>query len=651
MASRTSVTLAVKVDTAARAVAAVEGRQSALAERLAAVERDVAMAKGRLALKPKVEEFLEQLQQESSRRNVGSYETLLNALVREVFPESKSEGTKIVLDLTTERGMPALDILKETDGKKDEREDVFEDDGGALTNVLCMGLRLIAAVKSKTAKFLLLDEADCWIESGDSARISAFYRVLKNAAAKLGVQCLVISHHDIAKFDSGIHVNRIEGFPKKGGTTLTSSRKPEWAAEDPGFRYVRFHNVQGFADARLELGSGITAVTGPNSRGKSAITRAFRAVFYGESRESLIRHGAKECVVDIGLADGRILRFSRARRRNPVSQWSLLEADETPVEENNIRFETGGKGAPDWVSKRFKIDRVEGLDVHLSHQKRPVFLLGEPPSKRAAVLSIGQEAGYIQDMLAIHKERCARDSATVRDGERQVAETRAAIEALQVLPDISKTVELARATAQTIVDGETDIERLETAARELERLEALASTRKARLAALAGLPSDGPETLRERIRSGARAQEIETRLGASERGYETSVSRLDALDDLPESLPALMATDHMLTLGASIRSATDALTNAGARLEILNALPSALPALHSNLSAEALASKIDVSLSRISAATAKRTDVNRRVDSIESEIEAVLAETGGACPACGQIVAGGASALLEGHPH
>src|SRR3712207_8304811 len=46
---------------------------------------------------------------------------------------------------------------------------------------------------------------------------------------------------------------------------------------------------------------------------------------------------------------------------------------------------------PDWVERLFGIVKVESLDVHIAHQKFPVFLLGEPASRRSAVLSIGQD--------------------------------------------------------------------------------------------------------------------------------------------------------------------------------------------------------------------------------------------------------------------
>ena len=98
--------------------------------------------------------------------------------------------------------------------------------------------------------------------------------------------------------------------------------------------------------------------------------------------------------------------------------WSLHEADGSVVDERGTRFESGGRKVPDWVDALCRIAKIEDLDVHIAHQKFPVFLLGEPASRRSAVLSIGQEASYIRDMLAIHRERALRDNNLVGRARR-----------------------------------------------------------------------------------------------------------------------------------------------------------------------------------------------------------------------------------------
>src|SRR5215210_7387046 len=319
-----------------KTLARAEGRRDALRQRREALEREVALAKGRLAARGAVEAFIEEVQTEASRRNVAHFETLLTALVRDVLPGEKP----VALDLSTDRGLAALDIcVRRPDGT---HEDVLEDNGGALTNVVGMALRLIAVVKASVGRFLALDEADCWIAP---ERVPAFYRVLEDSAARLGVQCLAISHHDLSGFDSRLRVCRIDGEPANGVRVIGPD--PEsWDDAAPGFRFIRLIDVQGYRNATLTLGPGVNALVGPNNRGKSTVIRALRAVFYGEARDSLVRAGAKTATVEIGVAGGRTLRFSRQPRRSPVNVWSLHEADGSVVEDQGLRYETGGRNVP-----------------------------------------------------------------------------------------------------------------------------------------------------------------------------------------------------------------------------------------------------------------------------------------------------------------
>ncbi|WP_206361383.1 hypothetical protein, partial [Pseudomonas viridiflava] len=90
-----------------------------------------------------------------------------------------------------------------------------------------------------------------------------------------------------------------------------------------------------------------------NNNGKSTLARALRAVFFGETRDSLVRHGAKRCAVEIGVENGRVLRFQRTPRATPVNTWSLHEPDGSVVEEGGQRYETGDRSVPPWVGRLF----------------------------------------------------------------------------------------------------------------------------------------------------------------------------------------------------------------------------------------------------------------------------------------------------------
>ncbi|MDW4767113.1 hypothetical protein NQ273_28425, partial [Escherichia coli] len=71
----------------------------------------------------------------------------------------------------------------------------------------------------------------------------------------------------------------------------------------------------------------------------------------------------------------------------------------------------------------------------------PVFLLADPPPKRAAVLSVGQESSHLREMIAIQRERNVRDLATIREGERELTELSGRVAALEGIEAIETSAD------------------------------------------------------------------------------------------------------------------------------------------------------------------------------------------------------------------
>lgn len=582
-------------------LARLEGRRDAAAARLAELTREIELAKGRLAVKDDVEAFIEAVHGSASRRNLAAFETLLTALVQEVLPGEKP----VALELSTERGLASLDIcVRRPDGTL---EDVLEDNGGALTNVIGMALRLIAVVKADVARFLALDEADCWIAPD---RVSSFYRVLEDGAARLGVQCFAVSHHDLSQFSDKFHIARIVGEPASGVTVQSADCAASWSDAQPGLRSIRLVNVQAYQDATLHLGPGVNALIGPNNRGKSTFIRALRAVFYGEARDSLVRAGAKSATVEIGVAGRRTLRFTRQPRRSPVNIWSLHEADGSIVEEKGMRYETGGRNVPEWVADFFRITKVEDLDVHIAHQKFPVFLLGETASRRSAVLSIGQEASYIRDMLVIHRERCARDNAAVRNGERELAALQEALAGFEELSTLRARLEDLQAQERKIGRAAERLQMLQAHAARLNSLTRHLEKASARVTAMQNLPE--ADQLNDVTRRVERARERE-RIGRNVlqlgRDLSASKARLDALQSLPESVPHLESTAQAQNMLKRLSDLRNAAYMAGSRM----------------------------------------AQIDESIEAVQADMARFIEETGGLCPTCGSQVS--AENLLDHHAH
>jgi hypothetical protein len=579
-----------EVARAEAALARLEGRRDAVRERVGAMTRDIELAKGRLAVKDEVEAFIEAVHGSASRRNLAAFETLLTALVQEVLPGEKP----VALELSTERGLASLDVcMRRPDGSL---EDVLEDNGGALTNVIGMALRLIAVVKADVARFLALDEADCWIAP---ERVSSFYKVLEDGAARLGVQCLAVSHHDLSQFSGTFHIARIVGEAETGVDVVSPDCSAAWDDAQPGLRSIRLVNVQAYKDATLRLSPGVNALIGPNNRGKSTFIRALRAVFYGEARDSLVRAGAKAAAVEIGVAGQRTLRFTRQPRRSPVNIWSLHEADGSIVEHEGMRYETGGRNAPDWVADLFRITKVEDLDVHIAHQKFPVFLLGETASRRSAVLSIGQEASYIRDMLVIHRERCARDNALVRNGEKELIALNDTLAGFEELDALKRTLAALREQAGRIEASAAHLRNLQSHAAQLADLKRRLGRIQARADATAGLPS--VEQIAHLTRAVERARERER-------------------------------------IGRQVVQRRDALSRSQARLAALHRLPEAAPVLENMSPAQHILKRLGDLRSAARIVQGRMAQIDAGMRSVQADMARLVEETGGLCPTCGSPV-------------
>ena len=121
--------------------ASLQGRARELQVQRTRLVRDISLAKARIELAPQATEVFNYLQEQAHARAVGEFEELLSAFVSDVVPDAG----KIHLELGTERGAPALDILL--------------DNGGDLENILEGNLdTLISEIRAIDANQRLAEE-------------------------------------------------------------------------------------------------------------------------------------------------------------------------------------------------------------------------------------------------------------------------------------------------------------------------------------------------------------------------------------------------------------------------------------------------------------------------------------------------------------
>lgn len=395
-----------ELDASVQTVTALEAVIMERRTRASKLKQNVAQAMYRLDLQPKVEAYMLTLQQRVHERSVGLYETLLTLLVQDVIPENPYP---ISLELDTDKGLPSLSIQL---GRNEFAQDIFDDAGGSLTNVVSSGLRFVALARSGLRRFLVLDEPDCWLEEW---RVPRFADVLAEMASRIHVQGILISH---SKDDAFINLPDRMKLEKNtaGLIEVRRSRNPVWADDNvPGIRWIRLERFMSHLDTKLELSPGINVLSGANHIGKSAIVQALRVFCYQQGADRNIMHGHDNFVISIGIEKGQVLTCTRVRKGGRKTVYSYMDPTMAaprvePAEKSKV---------PDFVVQALNIQKLNDLDIQLSHQKMPVFLLNEPKTKQASILSAGMESDHVRSMLKDYKSWLDGDRAIVRNDEKE----------------------------------------------------------------------------------------------------------------------------------------------------------------------------------------------------------------------------------------
>lgn len=629
------------LDDATRRMALARGEHIALSARKKELEESVGFAKGRLDKKKDVEQFIEDLQADAHRKRVADFEKLLSALVFEVLGSAEKP---IGLELEIERGQPSLDIVSRI--AADLTEDIFEDEGGAKTNIVVLGLRLIAIVRSGMRRFIVLDEGDCWIKDD---RVPLFYSVIKEAGRKLGMQCFAISHHNTNKFAEGISVARVSGHPENndGVHVENNPRQHKWADEEEGLRYVRLVNFQGYVDETLRLHPGVNALIGDNNIGKSCFVRALRAVFYGESRDTLIRRGQTSCTVEIGLREGYVLQWTRSLKKNPT--WKLLTPNKAVFSADYDTTPKTKGAVPEWVLKDIGIGPIAGLDPHIIKQKEPIFLLNKTGATRASVLSIGQESSHIREMVRTYKKMCEEDGQIVKAGEAEMGRILQREVKLDAALANEILVDELRASLTEYEDNKVGTERAERLVAKIECIISEVDRLRRACGILARLPGqDELASLELDLRKSVSLSNLVERHDRSARDVETKTSAIAVLRNMPRGIPEIVSSDALIRIGKAIKDKSAANSEMRKRIEVLKSVPREVPQLDDVTDAEKALASIERILASMSETRRLQLAARLEADRIEHEMNSLVAEMDHSCPLCGGHVTD-ASVFISGH--
>lgn len=473
------------------------GERDSLLRRKEELTIKVAQAKGRLELEEEVTAVFEALQEKAHRRSIGPYEEGLSACIRDIFPEqpgADGAGNGIVkLELGQHLGMPALDLYINNLGF---HEDILTANGGSINNVVVAGLRVSALAQTTNRRVLVLDEPDIWIKP---ERVPNFVKMLSEVAAKSKTQMLMISHHVPEYFEGFASITKLYSDNGKTLATVLEPRMAEWENDDePGIRYMQLINVRAHRDTTIPFKPGLNSFIGDNNLGKStALVYGFRAMAYNDANDSLFSHDRSEnkdeileAKIIVGLEKGKRIEYIRYLKKSPKVLYRIYEAgNEEPIFEG--RAPAQGK-VPEKVEELLGIKRVDGLDIQLRSQKSPIFLLDEPPSTRAKLLSVGRESGHFVSVNEAYRKLKTSDSRIKSEGEAELTRINARLPVLDRLVPLQALLAIHSKLNQEIDNADATSRSLARAINTLSTARQTMDLCKKKIAVLSDLPKAPP---------------------------------------------------------------------------------------------------------------------------------------------------------------
>ena len=201
----------------------IKGQQSLLEKSLVADRARLKETERYLDVSGRVTTALEKLNEEIFRKEIQLVEDSLTRALQDVLDQPIS----LKAEVSWKNNAASVSFEVERDGNP---ENIMRGQGGSVANILSVGLRIFALrnLGDDHRRLLVLDEQDCWLRPD---RVPELMSLVRQAAEKLGIQMIVISHHDEQLFE--IHADRIFEFtPQRGGCVQVEKRELVAADED-----------------------------------------------------------------------------------------------------------------------------------------------------------------------------------------------------------------------------------------------------------------------------------------------------------------------------------------------------------------------------------------------------------------------------------
>ena len=454
-----------KIEAVRRRLDRMTGQQQALVQEKTELIMSLEARQQYLDLQDEVITALNRLDENVQGKTRLLFEELLTELLHEVMPHKAAEVVKLT-PVANKRSI-GIDFNVLVDGAL---ESVLKGKGGSVKNIIAMGLRFLVLARSSNRRFLVFDEADAWLRKD---YIPAFAKVMAELSKRIGVQVIYISHHAAENFAG---LARIIDLKSEGGLIRANilsdvdasyETNPDLGSDAEqlqgvGLRHIRLANTRLHQNTLIELSPNVTVICGDNDGGKSTVVYAIEALLNNACDETMIRRGAPEMKVEIGLESELSVVYTYRRKAKRRTSYELFDGAGTVLHEAH-----DGTDVPAWVVEYLSMPKVHGIDIHLHDQLNSLYLLDShySPAKRAEMLCLSSDAMTVRRMIALHQEKLTENRSAMRQENMALNRIKEKLERLSAIGNLGERYQEIFTRSQNILTREgrfADNERLIT---------------------------------------------------------------------------------------------------------------------------------------------------------------------------------------------
>lgn len=413
--------------------------------------------------KPEYRKYLENLQKALYEQNINVFNQLLTYFIRDVLKTDKA----IEMKLFTSRGMPGISVEAVNNGFN---ENIIDGSGGAIANIVSTGLRLICLSRLAHRKFIILDEPDCWIKP---EFVPSFAKIIGELSRKLRIQTIIISHHSWEYFKDYGRVIELD----KDGSILENRIKHDTDFDIPKdmdyLKEVTFKRFMSHFNTTYQLHPFLTCIIGKNDLGKSVIAAAMKALAFNSASDSCVMHNENSAQVFArsSLGDGFLWERFKVKEKGQEQKvkYSLFKDDDLIASEFNSDY------VPSFINDKLRIMKSEEIDVHISSQKTPIFMIGNDvsPANKAKILSLGKEIIVIQQMMSYIQSKSTEYNAKNRKNEPLYEQYVRELKLLSGVENFIPTFDELQKKIESLKNEISKLEKLEMFLPEFQQLQKL----------------------------------------------------------------------------------------------------------------------------------------------------------------------------------